>query len=663
MPYTINKADGTVLTTIADGTRDTTTSLSLAGPNFVGYGEYLNENLVGLLENFAGNSAPSAVNLQGQLWFDKNAQILKVFTTQGYVAVSGITNSGSQPTLGKNGDIWFNQSTEQMYVYDTSGTAGFKIVGPAYTKQQGVSGAVPTTVEDGSISGTYHNILKLQYGNLTVATMSADSAFLPTPAIPGFSFVNPGITFSSNVINPTINANVITSGGAGGLVMVDIVNRQLQGTVHGNVVATTLSGMLTGNVVGNLTGNVAATTLTGNLTGNLSATVTHSTNFSSGNAVITGGYIQNLANVSAVVGAITTLSSTTGQATNFSSSNVLVTGGAATGLLNFSTLVGQSTNFSSGNIRVSGGSATGLTNFSTAYGQSTNFSSGNILVTGGSATGLTNFSTTTGQATNFSSSNILVTGGSATGLTVYSGTTGQATNFSSSNILVSSGNVSGVTGVNNTFTLANLVTSVATTKTANDNTTAVATTAFVHSVLPTGIIVMWNSTAASIPAGWQLCNGSNGTPDLRGQFVVGAGGSYTPGDTGGASSVTLSANAMPIHTHELTGSLTTGSAGGHTHTVTDPGHAHTTTFNRTSKSNNATPFMLSDPNVGENNNGSVALPTTSAATGISIAAALDHVHSLTLSGNTQSAGGTGGTTQPHENRPPYYALCYIQKMY
>jgi microcystin-dependent protein len=659
MPYQINKTDGTVLTTIADGTRDTTTSLSLAGPNFVGYGEYLNENLVGLLENFASSQRPGAVNLQGQLWFDTSAQILKVFTgNQGYVAVSGVTNSGSQPSLGKNGDIWFNQSTEQMYVYDTSGTAGFKIIGPAYTKQQGVSGSVPITVEDGSISGTYHNILKLQYGNVTYATVSADAAFLPTPAIPGFSFVNPGITFSSNVINPTVNANVITSSGPGGLVMVDIVNQQLQGTVHGNVVATTLSGNLTGNVVGNLTGNVVATTLTGNLTGNVATTVAQATNFSSGNVVINGGYIQNLANVSANLITATTVNSVTAYTNNFSSGNILVTGGAVTGLLNFSTLVGQSTNFSSSNILVTGGSATGLTNFSTSYGQSTNFSSSNILVTGGSATGLTNFSATTGQATNFSSDNISVTGGSATGLTAYSGTTGQATNFSSSNILVSGGDVSGVTGVNNTFTSANLITSVATTKSANDNTTAVATTAFVHAVLPTGIIVMWNSTAASIPAGWQLCNGSNGTPDLRGQFVVGAGGSYTPGDTGGTNSVTLSASAMPIHTHEITGSLTTGSAGGHTHatSVTDPGHSHTV------------PLIQQVGTFGSQlhgawNGGSTA--TTASATGITVTveAALAHTHALTLSGNTQSAGGSGGSTQPHENRPPYYALCYIQKMY
>jgi hypothetical protein len=71
MPYTINNYDGTLLTTINDGTKDTTTSLILAGPNFVGYGQYLNENLVYLLENFAGNTAPAGINLQCQLWFNK----------------------------------------------------------------------------------------------------------------------------------------------------------------------------------------------------------------------------------------------------------------------------------------------------------------------------------------------------------------------------------------------------------------------------------------------------------------------------------------------------------------------------------------------------------------------------------------------------------------
>jgi microcystin-dependent protein len=647
MAYTITKSDGTVLTTIADGTRDTTTSLSLAGPNYVGYGQQLDQNLVYLLENFASNGAPSSINLQGQLWFDKFNQVLKVFTAQGYVAVSGVTNSSSEPSQGKNGDIWFNTSTEQMYVYDNSGTGGFKIVGPAYTKQQGISGAVPATVEDGSISGIYHNILKLQFGNVTYATVSTDGAFIPTPALPGFTFINPGITFSSNVLGPTINANVT-----------GIVTGNVTGTLFGNVVASILSGNLTGNVVGNVTGNVVATTLSGNLTGNVTAESVVATNFSSSNIAVTGGTVTGLANVSATTATITNLAVTNTTSTNLTSSNIIVTGGTVTGLTNFSTTLGQSTNFSSSNIHVTGGSATGLTAFRGATGQATNFSSANILVTGGSATGLTAFSATTGQATNFGSANILVTGGSATGLTAFSATTGQATNFGSANILVTGGSVSNITGSGVTLSDSDIQTSTATTKTANDKTTAIATTAFVHSVLPTGIIVMWNNTAASIPAGWQLCNGSNGTPDLRGQFIIGAGGSYDPATTGGAATVTLASSQMPVHTHVQAGTLTTGTAGSHTHTatVTDPGHRHTL------------PLVQQVGTFGSQlhgawNGGSTATTTSTTGISVGINTVTDHTHSLTLSGNTASAGGTSGTTQPHENLPPYYALCYIQKMY
>ena len=85
MSYTILNSDGTtVLTTIADGTADTSaTGLTLPGPNYVGYGLALNENLVKLLENFASNVAPQTTNVQGQLWFDKFNQTLNIFTNQG----------------------------------------------------------------------------------------------------------------------------------------------------------------------------------------------------------------------------------------------------------------------------------------------------------------------------------------------------------------------------------------------------------------------------------------------------------------------------------------------------------------------------------------------------------------------------------------------------
>jgi hypothetical protein len=79
-------------------------------------------------------------------------------------------------------------------------------------------------------------------------------------------------------------------------------------------------------------------------------------------------------------------------------------------------------------------------------------------------------------------------------------------------------------------------------------------------VIPTGVIVMWSGSIATIPSGWALCNGSNGTPNLRDRFIVGAGTSYNPGNTGGATThshpVTVNAhnltlNQMPQHFHSL----------------------------------------------------------------------------------------------------------------
>ena len=81
--------------------------------------------------------------------------------------------------------------------------------------------------------------------------------------------------------------------------------------------------------------------------------------------------------------------------------------------------------------------------------------------------------------------------------------------------------------------------------------------ASLSNILPKGLISMWYGSLATIPSGWSLCDGSNGTPDLRERFVVGAGGNnptvdgtaYSVGDSGGANSVTLTINEMPAHNH------------------------------------------------------------------------------------------------------------------
>jgi microcystin-dependent protein len=251
----------------------------------------------------------------------------------------------------------------------------------------------------------------------------------------------------------------------------------------------------------------------------------------------------------------------------------------------------------------------------------------------------------------------LITGGSLTDLSAVTVTALQTNNFSTSNAVITSGNVSNITGANLTLANSSIQNSTATTRNAQDSSTAIATTAFVHSVIPIGVILMWGGSVGTIPAGWQLCNGSNGTPDLRDRFIVGAGTTYTPGNTGGSNSVTLDSTQLPIHAHGLTGTFTSTAAGQHSHTatVTDPGHTHSVNAGGTASNQLV-------------NGGTVNLAgssTGSAVTGIgvSIASVADHQHSITLTGNTQSSGGTGGNTQSHENRPPYYALCYIQKMY
>ena len=141
-----------------------------------------------------------------------------------------------------------------------------------------------------------------------------------------------------------------------------------------------------------------------------------------------------------------------------------------------------------------------------------------------------------------------------------------------------------------------------------------------------GMIMMWSGAIGSIPSGWYLCDGTNGTPNLTDRFVVGAGASYSVGGTGGANSVTLTTSNMPAHTHTATS------------VVTDPGHFHTTSFG-----GRLTFGTTSGPDAGASSGN--ASSTNSATTGISVA--------------TTIASNGSGTSFSVLN--PYYALAYIQK--
>ena len=145
--------------------------------------------------------------------------------------------------------------------------------------------------------------------------------------------------------------------------------------------------------------------------------------------------------------------------------------------------------------------------------------------------------------------------------------------------------------------------------------------------IPSGGIILWYGSVGSIPAGWALCDGNNGTPDLRDRFVVGAGSSnYTVGATGGSATVALTAAELPSHTH----SLTSGDAASHSHAIT-------TVFNIGGGSTAGMVYSAQ----GQPYPDQATKATTPALTG--------------------SSGATG-TGSAHENRPPYYALCYIMNL-
>lgn len=158
--------------------------------------------------------------------------------------------------------------------------------------------------------------------------------------------------------------------------------------------------------------------------------------------------------------------------------------------------------------------------------------------------------------------------------------------------------------------------------TVTNRSTALADTNFVHQILPYGSIIMWYGNTTNIPFGWTLCNGSNGTPNLIDRFVVGAGNTYDPADTGGRTDTVL-----PQHSHDITEPQNDG----------NPGHKHQIYYyNGTGGGEPSGTGSSSSPT-------STGYNTEYAETGITI-------------------NDTGVADVTTTNLPPYYALCYIMKI-
>ena len=191
MAYTINKTDGTVVATITDGTSDTSTSLTLFGKSFSGFGEGLNENLVKLLENAASTSAPTAP-LKGELWFDTSVNQLKVYDGTSFKPTGGSKAQATAPTSPSQGDLWLDTDDDQLYVYTGS---AFQLVGPVYTSGQTLSG---WKIETLASSGGNKVVSSMYAGNTRVAILSKET-FTPTVTQTGFAEIKAGLTLNSTL--------------------------------------------------------------------------------------------------------------------------------------------------------------------------------------------------------------------------------------------------------------------------------------------------------------------------------------------------------------------------------------------------------------------------------------------------------------------------------
>ena len=146
MTYKINKTDGSLIAEVIDSAIDQTTiDITLIGKNVSGYGEFINENFVKILENFANTSQPNNP-LAGQLWFDTSENRLKVYDGFGFKNGSGPIVSGTAPTTAIQGDFWIDSAENQLYFY--TGAASRHPASKIWKDSQGISGFEVDTIYD-----------------------------------------------------------------------------------------------------------------------------------------------------------------------------------------------------------------------------------------------------------------------------------------------------------------------------------------------------------------------------------------------------------------------------------------------------------------------------------------------------------------------------------
>ena len=655
---------------LADGSIDTSTGITLIGRNYTNYGDAQNENFLHLLENFADVSPPTAsssvtVPLKGTLWYDTAGQRLRVYDGTNWSTVSERIVSNTVPTSAtytiKTGDQWYDSVNQQLCSWNGN---TWQVVGPAYTASQGLSGAVINTIIDTNnnshtVIGDYTN------GNL-ISITSYDNTFTPKTNISGFTTISPGINLLANV---TLNGTATNSQLLGNITAATYARLDIADTfasdvsVNGTIVLTYANIHYVNNSLvlhnhayqGNV--DIYLNSTLGNINtlhidGSTGLATVYSNPVSS-NGIANKNYVDT--NIASANANLTTATNTLlADITSLSTSvfaNISSTIASTNANLTTATNTLQ-TKINNLNIDIFGNIGQVITNSNAALSNVQASLTSNINTLSTSITAQL-AALTANAASQQSQINTI--------------NTTLPTLATTSNVNAAVANLAPISSP--TFT----GTPTAPTPTSGDNSTKIATTAFVNGLVgsstPAGIIVMWNSTAASIPAGWQLCNGTNGTPDLRGQFIIGAGSAYTPGQTGGSASANISIGVgnLPSHSHTFSGSA---SISGTTNTgaaqISDPGHRHVDPYAENGAGLEAAGFPEVPGTYGSAGSAATDYDQTRYYTGAASTGISDAGHSHSFTADASISGTTGdtglGAAISINTLPPFYALCYIQKM-
>jgi hypothetical protein len=199
MSYTLYKTNGNKLTTVEDGSLDSTTDLVFVGKNYSGYGAIVNQDLVKLLENFSGKLQPTK-SLTGQLWYDSTNGKLKVYIGSTYKPLASIESGITQPTSSVKTDLWYDESVSKLKYFD--GT-NYIVIGPQISGENANNLMEVASLYD--INGALHRVLQhnIQKTNGTKYTVAITSpeAFTvaSTESVKAeFFYVKKGITLAGS---------------------------------------------------------------------------------------------------------------------------------------------------------------------------------------------------------------------------------------------------------------------------------------------------------------------------------------------------------------------------------------------------------------------------------------------------------------------------------